>query len=122
MIHYKQFRSVFNLSDIEVDFLTSWKAAILSTSPDLFCTTEEEVLAAIDKNELRPHPELEKFAAPMSRGEKILLGVMLSFFNTQRGHRYLEKIGCHNICDISARLDAKRRAIVASLLLTYSGW
>ncbi len=108
--------------DVKAQFLAAWKAGVLFVGEECFDVRSSSVVSAVDKNGLRPRANAESLAAGASSGEKVMLGVMLSFFNETRGQKYLKRIGCLNPCDISASLDYAGNRVVASMLVSYCGW
>lgn len=57
----------------------------------------------------------------MSSGEKRFLATLVSFYNADDGGRLLERVGVRGLADLGG-LDLKRRAVIAALLLNYTGW
>lgn len=57
----------------------------------------------------------------MSSGEKTFLVALVSFYNAERRRPTLERIGFHGFVNLGG-LDLSRRAVIAALILNYTGW
>ena len=98
----------------EALFLENWIAGVKLAGPSLFGEGSRPRLADVERRILT-----------MSRGEAVFLAAMVCFYNDEDGALLLKKvIDQHDfgICTVAASLDEVRRAIIADLFATYSGW
>ncbi len=103
-------------------FLAAWKSGIKLVGAQYFHIVGS-VESATNKWDLMPNRALiEHSLHQVSKGQAILLAVMYSFYNGDDGQLYLEQLGYPNISDIAAHLDKEEVAVVADLLVNYSGW
>jgi hypothetical protein len=104
-------------------FLSSWRDGVRLAGAHLFGDgTEEGLERAVDKWELCPRIDLINAAIDvMSSGQKVFLAALVSFYDSDDGGRLLQRVGVRGLSDLG-RLDLQRRAIVAALLLNYTGW
>jgi hypothetical protein len=109
----------------ETMFLENWIAGVKLAGPSLFGEGSDPDLAS-SKWDLRPRlADVERRILTMSRGEAVFLAAMVCFYNDEDGALLLKKvIDQHDfgICTVAASLDEVRRAIIADLFATYSGW
>lgn len=65
---------------------------------------------------------VEKVIGVKSSGERTLLAVMYSFYNTEDGAKLMDEVGIRGFADIASSLDLEARDVVAELLKNYTGW
>ena len=58
----------------------------------------------------------------LSSGEAVFLAALVSFYDSGSGGEMLAKVGAHGLSDLAARLDQRRRQVLADLLVSYAGW
>ncbi len=69
--------------------------------------------------------DIEQHIGTLSSGEAVFLAALVSFYNDVTGGRLLQSVlsvKVFGLADISAALDHPRRAVIARLLVSYSGW
>lgn len=112
----------YDLTSRDKQFLAFWKLGIAATGAEYFQILAPSVDLANDKYQLRPSDDLEKLSIRANRGQRVLLGIMLSFYHSERGQRYLKTMRHPNLCDLSWSLDSFHREIAAGLFKHYAGW
>jgi len=66
-------------------------------------------------------PEIAEHLDAMSRGERLFLVAMTSFYNAQDSAPLFKRSDFDGLADLG-RLDLKRRKVIAELILHYHGW
>jgi hypothetical protein len=104
-------------------FFDAWKRGAALAGTHLFgCGTRANLEHATSAWDLCPKVQLiDDAIGVMSSGEKRFLAALVSFYNAEDGGRLLERIGVRGLADLGG-LDLKRRAVIAALLLNYTGW
>ena len=104
-------------------FFHAWKRGVSLAGPHLFGNgTHADPEHAASVWDLRPKVELIDHAIDvMSSGQKVFIAALVSFYNADDGGRLLERIGVHGLADFGG-LDLQRRAVIAALIMNYSGW
>jgi hypothetical protein len=104
-------------------FLAAWKQGVALAAPHLFGPgPRADLEAAADKWALCPKVALiQRAIGPMSPSQRIFLAALVSFYDTQEGGRLLKRVGFHGLADFSG-LDLPHRAVIAGLILNYTGW
>jgi hypothetical protein len=64
---------------------------------------------------------IEHAIGVMSSGQKVFIAALVSFCNAEDRGRLFERIGVRGLADLGG-LDLKGRAVIAALILNYSGW
>lgn len=104
-------------------FFHAWRRGVELVSPTYFGDgTQDNVVRAVDKWDLRPNVEvIRKAIGAMSSGEKVFLAAMVSFYNSKDGGALLKRVGVQGLADLGG-LDLERRKVIAALVLNYTGW
>lgn len=104
-------------------FFHAWKRGVALAGAHLFGNgTHAELDHAASVWDLRPKVQLIEHAiGVMSSGQKVFIAALVSFYNAEDGGRLFERIGVRGLADLGG-LDLKRRAVIAALILNYSGW
>lgn len=104
-------------------FFDAWKSGVALAGTHLFGHgTRADLEHATSVWDLCPNVQLIDHAiGVMSSGEKRFLAALVSFYNAHDGGRLLECVGVRGLADLGG-LDLKRRAVIAALLLNYTGW
>jgi len=104
-------------------FFHAWKRGVALAGTHLFGNgTHAELDHAASVWDLRPKVQLIEHAiGVMSSGQKVFIAALVSFYNAEDGGRLFERIGVRGLADLGG-LDLKRRAVIAALVLNYSGW
>ncbi|MFC4160742.1 hypothetical protein [Chitinimonas lacunae] len=104
-------------------FFAAWKRGVQLAGPEWFGDgTQEGLLHATSKGELRPNVLLLNDAlGVLSRGQRLFLSAMVSFYNAREGGAMLKRCGFAGLSDLSG-LDLARRRVIADLLLHHEGW
>lgn len=116
-------REQAHFADAAATFLRAWKQGVELAGVRFFGNgTRQDLDAARRKWDLCPNLTLINDAINvMSHGEAIFLASLVSFYDSEDGGRLLRHAGVDGLADLG-RLDLKRRAIISSLLLSYTGW
>jgi len=116
-------RELQHFSRAPENFLAAWKRGVALAGPHLFGTgPRADFENAVTKWDLCPKVALiERAIGVMSSGEKTFLAALVSFYNAEDGGRLLKRIGFHGLADLGG-LDLSRRAVIAGLILNYTGW
>ncbi|WP_248746212.1 hypothetical protein [Pseudomonas sp. MWU12-2037] len=104
-------------------FFRAWKQAVQLAGITYFGDGSRSGFQdAQSKWDLCPNmPLIQRAIGVMSHGEKVFLAALVSFYNAEDGGRLLQAVDVHGLADLGV-LDAKRRALIAHLILNYSGW
>lgn len=104
-------------------FFHAWKRGVALAGAHLFGNgTNADLDHAANVWDLRPKVQLIEHAiGVMSSGQKVFIAALVSFYNAEDGGRLFERIGVRGLADLGG-LDLKRRAVIAALILNYSGW
>lgn len=104
-------------------FLRAWKQAVGLAGPQYF---GNEI--SVDINQVRSKwdlcPKVALIANAigcMSHGEQVFLAALVSVYDDAAGGELLQRVGVRGLADFGL-LDAQRRALLASLIIHYSGW
>ena len=109
-------------------FLEAWKQAVELSGWAFFGDgTETGLLAATDKNQLRPRWDIiEAGFHRLNRRDQFLLAHTLTFFNPDTGgwpnQKYVSRLSSPTFGEASAAMDLEGRAVLARLLISYEGW
>lgn len=113
----------------ESAFLAAWKDAIVEGArlcgPRFYqLFGPKSFQSAQSKWELRPDTARVRAAmAVFSRGERIYLGALYSFFNPDDGQQLLSEYAFPgNLAEILTRLEARQVKAIMRLVETYPGW
>ena len=115
-------------TDSSSEFLQAWKHAVQLSGWVFFGDgTEIGLMAAADKNQLRPRWDvIEAGFHRLNRSEQFLLAHTLTFFNPDTGgwpnQKYVSQLSSPTIGEASAVMDFEGRAVLARLLISYEGW
>jgi len=103
-------------------FLEAWKQGVNIIGGKFF--NQKNPLNTIkDKNELRPNYEyIHENIWVISSGQKALLALMCSFFNSSWGGDLMNEVGIKSMSDVSTKLDYESLDVVTELLTNYHGW
>jgi len=104
-------------------FLVAWKNGVALAGTRLFGDdSHADLKHATSVWDLCPKVQLiDDAIGVMSSGEKRFLAALVSFYNAEDGGRLLERIGVRGLADLGG-LNLKRRTVIATLLLNYTGW
>ena len=104
-------------------FLHAWKRGVELAGTQYFGEAQsDDVQTVTCKWDLCPKVEfIRQSIGPLSPGEKIFLASLVSFYNAEDGGRLLRSAGVDGFADLG-RLDPQRRAVIAALILHYTGW
>jgi hypothetical protein len=104
-------------------FFHAWKRGVALAGTHLFGNgTHADLAHAASVWDLCPKVQLIDHAiGVMSSGQKVFIAALVSFYNAEDGGRLFECIGVRGLADLGG-LDLKRRAVIAALILNYSGW
>lgn len=113
----------------ESAFLAAWKDAIVEGArlcgPRFYQLFGPKSLqTAQSKWDLRPEAARVRAAmGVLSRGERIYLGALYSFFNPDDGQQLLSEYAFPgNLAEILTRLEARQVKAIMRLVETYPGW
>jgi hypothetical protein len=113
-----------HFSSAPVRFLEAWKRGVRLAGPQFFGTGNPHPdLGGIETIwDLCPKMNLiEKAIGVMSSGEKVFLAALTSFYNAEDGGALLKRVHVQGLADFGG-LDLERRAVIAALILNYTGW
>jgi len=65
--------------------------------------------------------DIDEHLDVMSRGERLFLAAMASFYNARDSVPLLKRCDFEGLADLG-RLDSQRRQVIADLVLNYHGW
>lgn len=104
-------------------FFQTWKQAVLLAGPVYFGNGKRDsVTEARDKWDLCPDvPLIQSAIGVMSHGEQVFIAALVSFYDDETGGRLLRRAGVNGLADFGL-LDMQRRALIANLIIHYSGW
>ena len=113
-----------HFSSAPARFLEAWKRGVRLAGPQFFGTGSSH--AALDQAEskwdLCPKMDLiDRAIGVMSSGEKVFLAALTSFYNAEDGGELLKRVHVQGLADFGG-LDLERRAVIAALILNYTGW
>jgi len=105
------------------EFFASWKRGVEIAGHQWFGNgTRENLAVATSIWDLRPRlAAIDEHMGVMSRGERLFLAAMASFYNAQDSAPLLKRCDFDGLADLG-RLDVERRQVIADLLLYYCGW
>ncbi|WP_429886010.1 hypothetical protein [Geoalkalibacter halelectricus] len=113
----------------ELAFLAAWKDAIVEGArlcgPRFYqLFGPKNIQTAQSKWDLRPETARVRVAmGVLSRGERIYLGALYSFFNPDDGQQLLSEFAFPgNLADILTRLETRQVKVIMRLVETYPGW
>ena len=104
-------------------FLLTWQRAIQIAGTEWFGDGIRAGLElAATKWDLCPRvKQIRKALGTLSRGERLFLAALVSFYDSRDGGALLKRCGFSGLADLGG-LDAGRRQVIASLLRHYNGW
>lgn len=105
------------------DFFLAWKQGVELAGVSFFGDgTSAGLAAATSKWDLVPDlPLIAEALGAMSSGERVFIAAMTSFYNSHDSAQLLCDAGVEGLADLG-RLDRRRRQVIATLLLSYTGW
>jgi hypothetical protein len=113
-----------HFSSASARFLEAWKRGVRLAGPQFFGTrsTHADLDHAESKWDLCPKMALiDRAIGVMSSGEKVFLAALTSFYNAEDGGELLKRAHVQGLADLGG-LDLERRAVIAALILNYTGW
>lgn len=113
-----------HFSSAPVRFLEAWKRGVRLAGPQFFGTgtAHADLDQAESKWDLCPKMDLiDRGIGVMSSGEKVFLAALTSFYNAEHGGELLRRVHVQGLADFGG-LDLERRAVIAALILNYTGW
>lgn len=113
-----------HFSSAPARFLAAWKRGVRLAGPQFFGMGNPH--ADLDQAEsiwdLCPKMDLiDRAIGVMSSGEKVFLAALTSFYNAYDGGALLKRVHVQGLADLGG-LDLERRAVIAALILNYTGW
>ena len=104
-------------------FLRAWQRGIQIAGPEWFGDgTRAGLELAATKWDLCPRiAQIRKALGVLSRGERLFLAALVSFYDSRDGGALLKRCGFSGLADLGG-LDSGRRQVIAALLLHYNGW
>ncbi|MBS0417993.1 MAG: hypothetical protein JSR66_09790 [Proteobacteria bacterium] len=104
-------------------FLSAWKRGVTFVGSHLFgAVPHADVELAQTKWDLRPKVRvIGRALRSMLPLEQIFVAGLVSFYNAEDGGHLLKRAGFRGLIDL-APLDLPRRAVIAGLILNYTGW
>ena len=113
-----------HFSSAPARFLEAWKRGVRLAGPQFFGMggPRADLDHAESKWDLRPKMDLiDRAIGVMSSGEKVFLAALTSFYNAEDGGELLKRVHVQGLADFGG-LDLERRAVIAELILNYTGW
>ena len=113
-----------HFSSAPARFLEAWKRGVRLAGPQFFGmgSPQADLDHAESKWDLCPKMDLiDRAIGVMSSGEKVFLAALTSFYNAEDGGDLLKRVNVQGLADFGG-LDLERRAVIAALLLNYTGW
>ena len=117
-------REIDHFSSAPARFLEAWKRGVRLAGPQFFGmrSPHADLDHAESKWDLCPKMDLiDRAIGVMSSGEKVFLAALTSFYNAEDGGELLKRVNVQGLADFGG-LDLERRAVIAVLLLNYTGW
>jgi hypothetical protein len=104
-------------------FLSAWKRGVALAGSHLFgAGPDADVELAQTKWDLCPKVRVIGRAMRAMRPlEQFFLAGLVSFYNAEDGGHLLKRAAFRGLIDL-APLDLARRAVIADLILNYTGW
>ncbi|KXU38354.1 hypothetical protein AXE65_01970 [Ventosimonas gracilis] len=105
------------------EFFHAWKRGVEIAGPQWFGEGSREGLnRASSIWDLRPNlPMIAEALDVLSRGERLFLAAMVSFYNAHDSAPLLKRCDFEGLADLG-RLDLERRQVITDLVLNYHGW
>jgi len=105
------------------EFFQAWKRGVAIAGHTWFGNgTREGLSSASCIWDLRPRmADIDEHLDVMSRGERLFLAAMASFYNAHDSVPLLKSCDFEGLADLG-RLDRQRRQVIADLVLNYHGW
>ena len=113
-----------HFSSAPARFLEAWKRGVRLAGPQFFGmgSPHADLGEAQSKWDLCPKIDLiDRAIGAMSSGEKVFLAALTSFYNAEDGGELLKRVHVQGLADFGG-LDLERRAVIAALILNYTGW
>lgn len=113
-----------HFSSASARFLDAWKRGVHLAGPQFFGTgsPHADLDGTESKWDLCPKMDLiDRAIGVMSSGEKVFLAALTSFYNAEDGGALLKRVHVQGLADFGG-LDLERRAVIAALLVNYTGW
>lgn len=113
-----------HLSSAPARFLEAWKRGVRLAGPQYFGmgSPHADLGEAQSKWDLCPKMDLiDRAIGVMSSGEKVFLAALTSFYNAEDGGELLKRVHVQGLADFGG-LDLERRAVIAALIVNYTGW
>lgn len=117
-------RELEHFSSAPARFLEAWKRGVRLAGPQFFGmgSPHADLAGTQSKWDLCPKMDLiEDAIGVMSSGEKVFLAALTSFYNAQDGGALLKRVHVQGLADFGG-LDLERRAVIAALIVNYTGW
>jgi hypothetical protein len=104
-------------------FLSVWKRGVALAGSHLFgAGPQADLESAQTKWDLCPKVRnISRTLRSMPPLAQLFLGALVSFYNAEDGGHLLKRAGFRGLIDFAA-LDLSRRAVIAGLILNYTGW
>ena len=104
-------------------FLQAWKYGVTIAGDHLFFHNCRDVESAARPEQLAPNlDKMRKAIQNKGQNDGILIAFMASFYNAEQGQKLLEKCGCKAFGNCWNILDARRRGVIAALIVNFDGW
>jgi len=105
------------------EFFQAWKRGVAIAGHTWFGNgTQEGLSSAVCIWDLCPRmADIDDHLDVMSRGERLFLAAMVSFYNAHDSVPLLKRCDFEGLADLG-RLDLERRKVIADLILNYHGW
>jgi len=105
------------------EFFQAWKRGVAIAGHTWFGNgTRENLVVAVSIWDLCPRmSDIDDHLDVMSRGERLFLAAMVSFYNAYDTAFLLKRCGFEGLADLG-RLDLERRKVITDLILNYHGW
>jgi hypothetical protein len=104
----------------EAAFFDAWLSGVALAGPQWFGDG-----SGVGSSKWHLAPRYDEISAALgwlSSGEAVFLAAMYSFYNADMGGQMLATLGVGGVGGVAARLDDKRRRVIAALLVSYGGW
>ena len=111
------------MNDKQKNFLDCWKKGVHLAGDQFFDIKSGNVDSANDKEQLVPSFNFIKdIFGSLSHGEKIMVGLLYSFYDPEEGQVLLTEANAANFVDAISFLDDQRKEVILGLLANHSGW
>ena len=111
------------MNDKRNNFLEYWKKGVHLAGDQFFDIKSGDIDSANDKEQLVPSFNFIKdIFGSLSHGEKIMVGLLYSFYDPEEGQVLLTEANAANFVDAISFLDDQRKEVILGLLANHSGW